>query len=139
MAGLRFLEKLQNMQKKKKLPDDELANAVVKSVIGYVGKILNTRRGSTVLGNDFGIPDFTGMGVSFSADDIPHLENEIATFIERCEPRLKQVSVTFSPDKHAHFQMQFLLSANLDLGINDYLPVHFTTKIEPSGKVQVSM
>ena len=42
----------------------EDVNEVLRSVIGYVSKLLNTRRGSSVLDEEFGIPDFTGFGVS---------------------------------------------------------------------------
>ena len=72
----------------------EDVNEVLRSVIGYVSKLLNTRRGSSVLDEEFGIPDFTGFGVSYSRDDIPRIETETARFIERCEPRLRVGEIT---------------------------------------------
>ncbi len=111
---------------------------VLQSVIDYVSKILNTRQGSTVLDDAFGIPDFTSAGVSFTNEDIPNLEREIAAFVGRCEPRLHNVQVRFTPDPGAPLQMIFSLNAELRLGKNEFLPVHFVTRVNPLGKVTVT-
>lgn len=116
----------------------EDVNEVLRSVIGYVSKLLNTRRGSSVLDEEFGIPDFTGFGVSYSRDDIPRIEKEIARFIERCEPRLRDVKITYSPDTNEPFSINFVLDAKLVLTGTDVLPVKLTTRINPSGKVSVT-
>lgn len=111
---------------------------VLRSVIGYVGKLLNTRRGSSVLDEEFGIPDFTSIGVSYSREDIPRFEKEIAHFIERCEPRLRGVTVTYAPDPAEPFSVNFILDAGLVLSGTETLPVQLMTKINSSGKVSVS-
>lgn len=116
----------------------EDVNEVLRSVIGYVSKLLNTRRGSSVLDEEFGIPDFTGFGVSYNRDDIPRIEKEIARFIERCEPRLRDVKITYSPDPNEPFSINFILDAKLVLAGTDVLPVKLTTRINPSGKVSVT-
>ena len=116
----------------------EDVNEVLRSVIGYVSKLLNTRRGSSVLDEEFGIPDFTGFGVSYSRDDIPRIEKEIARFIERCEPRLRDVKITYSPDPNEPFSINFILDAKRVLAGTDVLPVKLTTRINPSGKVSVT-
>ena len=80
MAGLRFLERLRQMQRD---PERRVAAApeeVLQSVTDYVGKILNTRKGSTVLDEDFGIPDFTSAGLAFSKEDMPRVEKEISAY-----------------------------------------------------------
>lgn len=111
---------------------------VLQSVIDYVGKILNTRKGSTVLDDNFGISDFTSAGLSFSKEDIPQVEREIASFIERCEPRLQHVEVRFSPDSGSSLQMVFSLKAELCYSGEDIFPVHLVTRVDPLGKVTVS-
>ena len=138
MAGLRFLERLRQMQR---APERRLAASpedVLQSVIDYVGKILNTRKGSTVLDADFGIPDFTSAGLAFSKEDMPRVEQEIATFIERCEPRLVHVEVRFTPDSDAPSQMVFSLNAELRYAGDEVFPVHLVTRVDPLGKVTVS-
>lgn len=113
-------------------------NEVLRSVMGYVSKLLNTRRGSSVLDEEFGIPDFTGFGVSYGRDDIPRVEKEISSFIERCEPRLRDVKITYSPDPAEPFSINFLLEAKLLLTGTEVLPVKMTTRINSSGRVSVT-
>ena len=137
MSGLRFLERLRRLNRDPDLRVSVEAEDVLQSVIDYVSKILNTRQGSTVLGEDFGIPDFTSAGVGFTGEDMPRIEREIASFVERCEPRLRHVQVHFTPDSGAPLQMIFSLNAELRFG-EEALPVHLVTRVDPLGKVTVS-
>ena len=137
MSALRLLERLRLQQKH---PDhrgtiDE--ERVVQSVIEYVSKILNTRRGSTVLNENFGIPDFTNNGEGFSRDDIPMMETEIAEFISRYEPRLKNIQVSFLDDPASPLQIAFTMNAELYM-TKDTMPIHLVTRMDPLGKVTVS-
>lgn len=138
MAGLRFLERLRRAQGEAGRRGSEAPEEVLASVADYVGKILNTRQGSTVLAEDFGIPDFTSQGLAFTNEDIPRLEREIAAFVERCEPRLRHVAVRFAPGEGAPLRMTFDLEGELNLGREGPLPVHFVTRVDPMGQVTVS-
>lgn len=138
MAGLRFLERLRQMQSDPDRRINASPEEVLQSVTDYVGKILNTRKGSTVLDDDFGISDFTSAGLSFSQEDMPQVEKEIASFIERCEPRLQHVNVRFTPEKGDPLQMVFSLTAELRYQGDDIFPVHLVTRVDPLGKVTVT-
>ena len=138
MAGLRFLEKLRRMRYETESRDSVGAEEVLSSVTDYVSKILNTRQGSTLLDEEFGIPDFTSAGLSFTNEDIPRLEQEIGNFVARCEPRLRDVKVRFSPDPESPLQLIFSLNAELRLPDDEHMPVHLTTCVNPSGRVTVS-
>ncbi|MCR4666832.1 MAG: type VI secretion system baseplate subunit TssE [Desulfovibrio sp.] len=138
MAGLRFLERLREMQRDPERRVAATPDEILQSVTQYVGKILNTRKGSALIDEEFGIPDFTSAGISFSNEDMPEIEREIAAFIERYEPRLKNVSVHFTPESGAPLQMVFSLNAELCCGTNDVFPVHLVTRVDPLGKVTVS-
>ncbi|MBQ7456967.1 MAG: type VI secretion system baseplate subunit TssE [Desulfovibrio sp.] len=138
MAGIRFLERLRLLARD---PDRRIAPSaeeILHSVTDYVSKILNTRKGSAVIDEDFGIPDFTSAGTAFSREDMPTIEAEIAAFVERYEPRLTQVSVHFTPDAASPLQMVFSLNAHLRLGGDTSIPVHFVTRVDPLGKVTVT-
>lgn len=138
MANIRFLERLKAVQRGEDRSGFNDINAVLRSVVAHVGKLLNTRKGSCVLDDEFGIPDFTSIGVSYSRDDIPQIEREIAQFVERCEPRLSGVKVTYAPDPAEPFSVNFILDAGLIIAANETLPIKLMTRINPSGKVSVS-
>ncbi|MCC8058679.1 type VI secretion system baseplate subunit TssE [Cloacibacillus sp.] len=138
MSSIRFLERLRTMQHGPERGDFGDPAQVLRSVIDYVGKLLNTRRGSSVLDEAFGIPDFTSIGVNYSRDDMPRIEKEIAEFIERCEPRLRNVKAAYAPDPGEPFSVNFTLDAGLVLTGTETLPVKLMTRINPSGKVSVS-
>ena len=138
MSGLRFLERLRRMQRDPELRVSVEPEDVLQSVIDYVGKILNTRQGSTVLDEEFGIPDFTSAGLNFTHEDMPRLEQEIAAFVERSEPRLSRVRAQFTPDPGTPLQMIFSLNAELRYAEDEHLPVHLVTRVDPLGKVTVS-
>ncbi|MBQ7738958.1 MAG: type VI secretion system baseplate subunit TssE [Desulfovibrionaceae bacterium] len=138
MAGIRFLERLRYHAQHPDLRLAPSAEEILRSIIDYVSKILNTRKGSTVIDEDFGIPDFTSAGTSFSKEDMPLVEEEIAKFVERYEPRLKNVKVNFTPDKDSPLLMVFSLNAELSIGTDDHVAVHFVTRVDPLGKVTVS-
>ena len=138
MAGLRFLERLRMRQREPERRVAATLEDVLQSVTDYVSKILNTRKGSSVLDEEFGISDFTNAGLAFSREDIPRVEQEIATFIERCEPRLKHVVVRFTPNEGSPLQMTFSLNAELSYSSDDIFPVHLVTHVDPLGKVTIS-
>ena len=98
MQGLRLTERIKALQREyeknlrnRSNNDNEIyqrdlntdIEEILKSVLNYVSRILNTRRGSALIDPDFGIPDFTGNGNGISHDKIPEMEREIEKFITR--------------------------------------------------------
>ena len=137
MSRLRFLERLRRAH----LQGDE-RNAVetediVQSVTEHLSRILNTRQGNTVLDQNFGMPDFSALGASFTTSELPHIEKELSVFIAHCEPRLRHVHLRHAPDTEQPLQLTFLLDAELILD-NRTIPIHWTTCVEPSGHVVIS-
>ena len=135
----RLLERLRDMAQKstEDLRSEDDPQVIVASIMQYIASIMNTRQGSCELDPEFGIPDFTSSGVSFTKDDIPGIEKGIAQFIDRCEPRLRNVHVHFTPDEDAPLLMNFTLSGELPLDASRVLPVAMVTKINTLGKVSV--
>lgn len=137
MSRLRFLERLRRAH----LQGDE-RNAVetediVQSVTDHLSRILNTRQGNTVLDQNFGMPDFSALGATFTTSELPHIEKELSAFIAHCEPRLRHVHLRHAPDPEQPLQLTFLLDAELILD-NRTISIHWTTCVEPSGHVVIS-
>ena len=136
----RLLERLRDIAQKddKELRSEDASQVIITSIMHHISAIMNTRQGSCELDETFGIPDFTSSGVSFTKDDIPRIEQEMAAFITRCEPRLRNVHIRFTPDEEAPLLMNFTLSGELPLNANHVLPVAMVTKIDTLGKVLVT-
>ena len=136
MAGIRFLERLR-LQARGMETVTPGAEEVLQSVIDHITKIMNTRQGSTLISDDFGIPDFTGLGVDFSTDRIPAIEREIEKFISRVEPRLTNVRIRFSPNEGKHFQLAFTLTADMTVDRDNQF-IRLITEVNSMGRVSVS-
>lgn len=137
MARLRFLERLRQARQQGTERNSLEAEDIIQSVTNHLSRILNTRQGNTVLDQDFGMPDFSALGASFSTADLPRIERELSAFISRCEPRLKQVYLHYAPDPNQPLRLAFFLDAELELN-DDTLRIHWTTLVESSGRVVIT-
>lgn len=108
----------------------------LKSVLGHIGKILNTRQGSAPIATDFGVPDFTSIASTFGADSVAQVEQAIIQVIQRYEPRLRSVQVVFDPQPDRPFALAFKLQAQL-AGEGQETPVVFETILNPDGRIMV--
>lgn len=138
MPGIRFLERLRVTARNPDAREDDREPEVLLSVINHVSAILNTRQGSSLLDEDMGVPDFTSMGVTFTAADIPDIERRLAALIRRYEPRLTDVTVQLTSDTASKMsQLDFSLQARLRLGSKETLPVCLFTRFTSEGHVVV--
>lgn len=137
MARLRFLERLRHARTQGEERHSVETEDIVQSVTNHLSRILNSRQGNSVLDQEFGMPDFSALGASFSASELPRIERELSAFISRCEPRLRQVHVHYAPDPAQPLQLAFYLDAELDVE-DQPIHIHWTTLVEPSGHVVVS-
>ncbi len=137
MTQLRFLERLRHARQRGDERNTVEAADIIQSVTNHLSRILNTRQGNTVLDQEFGMPDFSALGASFSSEELPRIERELSLFISRCEPRLKQVHVRYAPDPNQPLQLAFFLDAELELE-DEVVRIHWTTLVEPSGRVVIN-
>jgi type VI secretion system protein len=84
------------------------------SILAHLERILNTRRGSAPIADDFGIPDFTDFRTAYP-DSQRDLEREIRLTIQKYEPRLRSVRVQFIPFDHEPLSIRFQITARLAL------------------------
>ncbi len=110
--------------------------AAIQSVLGHVVKILNTRQGSTPIAPDFGVPDFTSIASTFGAESVAQIEEAIVRVIQKFEPRLTAVRVSFEPQEDRAFALAFKLQAQL-AAEGQATPVVFETILNPDGRIVV--
>lgn len=137
MSRLRFLEHLRHARAHGEERNSVETEDIVQSVTNHLSRILNSRQGNTVLDQEFGMPDFSALGASFAASDLPRIERELSAFISRCEPRLRHVQVHYAPDPRQPLRLAFFLEAELDTD-EQPIRIHWMTLVEPSGHVVIS-
>ena len=108
---------------------------LINSVRTHLQLLLNTRQGSVVIADDYGMPDFTNF-LSTYPSSIPEMEKLIKQTISKYEPRLKNLQVKFIFDEKTPLLLKFKIIAMLYSKTKN-APVTFESHITPSGKVQL--
>lgn len=136
MRGKRLLERLREMDQHPDWRGESDPQTIVVSVLEHLGKILNTRQGSTPIAMDLGMPDFTSLAGSLTADSLPEMEQTLTEVITKYEPRLSDVKVDFEPQAGTSFMIGFKLAAKVRVENNE-MPVVFETLLNSDGHITV--
>jgi type VI secretion system protein len=108
---------------------------VVGSVRHHLQVMLNSRHGASHTAPDYGTSDFSDFFAGYDSIDI--LRREIQRSIEKYEPRLADVHVTFAPREDDPYRIYFEIVASV-VSEDDEAPAVFRTVLEGSGEVKVS-
>ncbi len=138
LEGTRLLERIRAMAmapSERRQPDvEELQNSILQHLI----RLLNTRQGSSIIAQDYGMPDFSSMCTSDNAANIASIENILTRVITRYEPRLKDIQVRFHKDRNEPFKISFALTATMNVhGLQDDHTMYFQTVLTPNGRISV--
>ena len=106
----------------------------VSSVITHLIKLLNSRQGSTLMNADYGMPDFTDLRATFP-DSVRDIERSISLTIERFEPRLESVNVTFM-EQDERLTLYFQIRARLKFD-GESRDIHLQSTLDTGGKMAV--
>jgi len=108
---------------------------IIDSVREHLQKILNTRQGSVMIGDDYGLPDFVEMLKDYP-DSLREFERSIRATIQTYEPRLKAVRVKLLPNEDDPLTLRFQVSAKL-VSRDQRIPVLLESVVDSDGKVSV--
>lgn len=67
------------------------------AILEHLRRLLNTRQGSVPILEDYGIPDFTNLSGASLAEAAEDLQGVLRQVIERYEPRISRIQVSFEP------------------------------------------
>jgi type VI secretion system protein len=84
----------------------------LKSIIGNLGRLFNTRRGTLLHVPEFGLPDITNVSRA-APSEVESIRRAIRESAERFEPRLRRVRVDHDTSDPASQSLVFLLSAEI--------------------------
>jgi type VI secretion system protein len=107
----------------------------VNSIRQHLQVMLNTRHGGSQTVPDYGTSDLSDFYTGYESIDT--LRREIQRSIERYEPRLADVQVSFAPREDDPHRIYFEIVASV-VSEDDEAPAVFRTVLEGSGQVKVS-
>jgi type VI secretion system protein len=134
MREERLLERLQSWEREPARREKENPRRVVDSVLRHLQRILNTKQGNVPIAEDYGVPDFTEF-LNEIPESIRDLEKSIRLTVQKYEPRLIGVKVSFIPQEEDLLSAHFQLVARLTT--DSKTQVFFETLIDSEGKVNV--
>jgi type VI secretion system protein len=135
MREERLLERIRAWEKEPQRRGREDARRTTASILNHLQRILNTRRGNAPIADDYGVPDFTDLLYGFP-DSVREMEKSIRLTIQKYEPRLQAVRVSFIPQQEDRLSLRFQVAAKL-AGDQDKVPVYFETVVDSAGKVKI--
>ncbi len=131
----RLLERIGNLEAPVEDGDQTAASRALASVIRHLQKMLNTRQGNVSIAEDYGMPDFTNYPNESISDTCRRMTAVLRDFIEKYEPRLGNVHISFEPGENSALSLRFKLEGVLVR--EDKMPVMLESVFDSSGKVIV--
>lgn len=135
MREERLIQRIRTWEKTPDRRDGQDPKRLIDSIVRHLERILNTRRGSVGVADDYGIPDLTDFRSGFP-DSVRDLEMTIRDTIEKFEPRLKSVRVKFVPQDEDMLKVTFQIVAQLALE-DEKTPVMLESMMGSDGKVTI--
>jgi type VI secretion system protein len=132
-----LLERIRNLEKDPDGSVDKETSRGTQSILQHLRKILNTRQGSVLIADDYGMPDLTNFPGENLSEAAGELETVMKLIIQKYEPRLSNVKIGFEPDLNDTSTLRFKLSAELISEQNKKMPVLFETVVTSEGMVRV--
>lgn len=130
----RLLDRIRTWEREPAQRGVEDPQKVSDSILAHLQRILNTRQGSVPIAGDYGVPEFMEF-LHLGSQAFRELEKIIRTTIQKYEPRLKGVRVTFVPQEEDRLNLQFQVVAKL---ANDpRVEIEFETTIDSDGKIRL--
>jgi type VI secretion system protein len=134
MKEERLLDRIRSWEKRPILRNREDPRRVTDSVLRHLQRLLNTKEGNVPIAEDYGVPDFTDFLHSYT-DSVREMERTLRLVIQKYEPRLKAVRVSFVPQDESALSLSFQITARLST--EEKTQVLFETRVDSEGKIEV--
>lgn len=135
MREERLLERISTWKREPGRREREDVGRITDSILYHLQRILNTKRGNVPIAEDYGVPDFTDLFHAYP-ESVRDLEKSIRQTIQKYEPRLTAVRVSFIPQEEDLLSLRFQIVAKLAT-TEKRNPVLFETIVDTDGKVSV--
>ena len=113
------------------------ANTLVDSVRDDLEKLFNTRRGTVLIDENCGLPDFSQMLNGYSAPDAGSILQQLHLQAKQYEPRLQALHVKYVEQNRQPGRLQFQITGRLAHQGQD-LPFNAFAMLSDDGSVSLS-
>ena len=132
MSEERLLERLSALERAPVRRERFDRGRLLDSILSHLRCMLNTRQGGVPIAPEYGVPDFVDLLQSYP-ESVREIETSIRRTIERYEPRLERVRVTFLPHEDDRLTLRFHIDAQVHEG--GRAAVRFDTALESDGRI----
>jgi len=84
---------------------------IMESMCDDLEKLLNTRRGTVLIDQDYGLPDFTHLRNSYAAPDVEEIERNLVQQVRKYEARLTSINLEYQQPDKGSSSIKFILNA----------------------------
>lgn len=130
----RLLERIRTTKREPKRRGSDNQRRCIESVLLHLQRILNTRQGNVPIAADYGVPDFLAFLQTYP-ESVGTIEHNIKNAIDKFEPRLTEVSVTYIPDDEESLSLRFQIVASLTM--EGGRKIFFDTVVDTDGRIQI--
>ncbi len=109
----------------------------VESILRHLRNMLNTRQGSVPIADDYGMPDLTNFPGENLSEAAAELEDVRRRIIQKSEPRLTNVRISFEPEVDESSVLRFKLGAEVISRDENRTPIVFETVVTSSGMIKI--
>ncbi len=109
-----------------------------RSVLADISHLYNTQKGTVLIDEQLGVPDFSGMMSNFGAQEILLIEKAFKNVTDKYEPRVRGTTVKFMPRDDDHGILRFHISGVLILEKHTQ-SIEFNALINGNGSVSIEL
>ena len=136
---LRLLKRMKRWEEAEVVSASEVdVDEVMESLRDDLEKLFNTRRGTVLIDDDYGLPDFTHLMNGYAAPDVDEIQRNLLHQVRQYEARLAAIELVYQePDRHTG-SLQFGLNAMFQHKEQE-LNFAATVQFADNGSVNVSL
>ena len=136
---LRLLKRIRNWEQTRVVSASEAdIDEVLETMRDDLEKLFNTRRGTVLIDEAYGLPDYTHLMNGYAAPDVEEIQRDMLQQLRRYEPRLAVTELHAQPPDKRSSSLRFGLNATLQHKQQD-LSFIATVQIANNGVISVSL
>ncbi|WP_413111691.1 type VI secretion system baseplate subunit TssE [Thaumasiovibrio sp. DFM-14] len=133
--GYRLLERIERGEPKSSYDKVISHDLLIESIHSHLRDLLNTHAGNAMIAEEYGLPDFNDV-LSEKSNLVHEVRISIKRCVERYEPRLSNVSVTYTENPDDILLLRFAVSGVVRHN-NEELSLNINVAVDVDGQFEV--